>query len=292
MSIRTIAMVFLALLSGASMAVGVMRSNRASAKGLADGLETVPVVVAAADLARGTQLTAEHVRLCDWPKGLLPKGAVLKVEDAIGRVTGGQVLAGELVLQPKLTSKESGGGLAALIPVGMRAYTIQASRVASNVAGFILPGNRVDVLLNLRGARDDETGGGSTTTLLQAVEVLAVDQRLEAPEDNKVDLGETSSVTLLVSPEQAALLDLGQNMGQMTLSLRNPEDSNEAVTEPTTVADIRYRQEKPLDEAPPAATPAVETAAPEVRPPAKPAAQSIVTLRGTLRGRVSIVPAQ
>jgi pilus assembly protein CpaB len=183
-------MVFLALLSGASMAVGVMRSNRANAKDVADGLEIVAVVVAAVDVPRATQLTAEHVRLCDWPKGLVPKGAVMKLEEAIGHVTVGPVLAEELILQPKLTSKQAKGELATLVPVGMRAYTIQASRVASNVAGFILPGNQVDVLLNLRGSRDDETGGGSTTTLLQAVEVLAVDQRLEGPEENKkVDLG-------------------------------------------------------------------------------------------------------
>jgi pilus assembly protein CpaB len=282
-------MVFLALLSGASMAVGVMRSNRANAKGVADGLDIVAVVVAAVDVPRATQLTAEHVRLCDWPKGLVPKGAVMKLEEAIGHVTVGPVLAEELILQPKLTSKQAKGELATLVPVGMRAYTIQASRVASNVAGFILPGNQVDVLLNLRGSRDDETGGGSTTTLLQAVEVLAVDQRLEGPEENKkVDLGETSSVTLLVSPKQAALLDLGQNMGQMTLSLRNPEDTAEAVTEPTTVADIRFRQEKPLDETPTAAVTPVETPAAEARPPEKPAALGIVTLRGTLRGRVNM----
>jgi len=288
MSIRTIAMVFLALLSGASMAVGVMRANRANARGAAEGLETVQVAVAAADLARGTQLTADHVRLCDWPKSLVPKGAVLKLEEAVGRVTGGQILAGEPVLQQKLTSKQAGGGLAALIPVGMRAYTIQASRVASNVAGFILPGNRVDVLLNLRGNRDDETGGGSTTTLLQAVEVLAVDQRLEAPEEDKVNPRETSSVTLLVSPAQAALLDLGQNMGQMTLSLRNPEDAAEAATEPTTVADIRFRQEKPLRETAPAPAPAADAPG----PPARSAALSFVTLRGTTRGRVHVTPLQ
>ena len=289
MSIRTIAMVFLALLSGASMAVGVMRANRANARGAAEGLETVQVAVAAADLARGTQLTADHVRLCDWPKSLVPKGAVLKLEEAVGRVTGGQILAGEPVLQQKLTSKQAGGGLAALIPVGMRAYTIQASRVASNVAGFILPGNRVDVLLNLRGNRDDETGGGSTTTLLQAVEVLAVDQRLEAPEENKVNPRETSSVTLLVSPAQAALLDLGQNMGQMTLSLRNPEDAAEAATEPTTVADIRFRQEKPLRETAPAPAPAADAPGPPTR---SAALMSFVTLRGTTRGRVNVTPLQ
>jgi Flp pilus assembly protein CpaB len=91
----------------------------------------------------------------------------------------------------------------------MRAYTINAKGVASNSAGFVLPGNRVDILLHLRGTSNDDSGGGSTSTLLPAVEVLAVGKTLNAPTENRVDASQ--SVTLLVTPEQATLLDLGNS---------------------------------------------------------------------------------
>ena len=87
------------------------------------------------------------------------------------------------------------------------------------------------------------TGGGSTTTLLQNVEILAVDQRMEAPADNKVKAEDLRSVTLLVTPDQAAKLDLGQNKGTLHLSLRNPEDDLAAKVRPATVNDIQFLQE-------------------------------------------------
>ena len=142
---------------------------------------------------------------------MLPEGVVNQIEDAVDRSTLAPVLKGEVLHARELASKEAGRGMAAIIPKGMRAYTIQASRVAANVAGFVMPGNRVDVLLNVRGGQDDETGGGSTTTLLQSVEILAVDQRLDSPTENHMNLKELASVTLLVTPDQAAKLDLGQS---------------------------------------------------------------------------------
>ncbi len=111
-----------------------------------------------------------------------------------------------------------------------------------------------------------------------------VDQQLEAPAENKVDLDGLRSVTLLVTPEQASLLDLGQNMGQLTLSLRNAEDREEAQTRPTTLADIRFRQEGPLEE-----LPAGETPPPVIGQQRKePTTFQIMTLRGSRRGLVRI----
>jgi pilus assembly protein CpaB len=215
----------------------------------------------------------------------LPDGAVTKPEDAVDRAAMVPMVAAEPLLDAKLASKESGRGLAALIPKGMRAYTIQAAKVASNVAGFVLPGNHVDVLLNLRGKPNDETGGGSTTTLLQAVEILAVDQQLDAPADNKVDPKDLRSVTLLVTADQAAKLDLGQNMGQLTLSLRNPEDKQEAVARPALLTDIRFHQEKPLEKPKPGSL--FDVLGPLMRKK-EPEVFSILTLRGTRPGEVLV----
>jgi pilus assembly protein CpaB len=216
----------------------------------AESIETVPVMVARTDIPVGVTVVASLVDTQQWPKTHLPPGAITRVEDAVERATTVRVFAGEPLLDGKLAAKGSGSGLAAIIPKGMRAYTIQSAQVAANVAGFVLPGNRVDVLLNLRSRNDrnDPTGGGSTTTLLQAVEVLAVDQRLDIPTENKVDPNDLRSITLLVTPEQADLLALGQTAGTLSVSLRHPEDLEDAKTVPVTLRDLWRRQEGPLEE--------------------------------------------
>src|SRR5262249_24805780 len=141
------------------------------------------------------------------------------------RVVMSTLVKGEPVLDGKLAARGSARGMAALIPKGMRAFTIETPNVSSGVGGVILPGNKVDGLPPVKSPSDDKiVGGPRTNTLLQNVEILAVDQRVEAPSDNKMNTNELRSVTLLVTPDQAAKLTLGQNNGQLHLSLRNPED--------------------------------------------------------------------
>ena len=134
-----------------------------------------------------------------------------------------------------------------MIPDGMRAFTIQTPHVAADVGGFIMPGNHVDILLTTCTGNDDTAGGGVTTTLLQNVQVLAVAQKLEAPEDSKLIANDIKSVTLLVTPNQAARLDLGMNKGILHLALRNPADDREAKTVPATMKTCGSHQEKPLN---------------------------------------------
>jgi pilus assembly protein CpaB len=245
MNPRSMIVIVLALICGTSAAWGVSRLRNRQV--VYRQPEKAMVLVAKVAMARGQTVTSEMVALREWPADLLPPGALSAANEAVDRAVLAPILSGEPILDGKLASRDSGRGLAALVPSGMRAYTIQTSRIASNVAGFILPSNRVDVLLTLRGGSNDVTGGGSSTTLLQAVEVLAVDQRLDAPAENRVDPKQLSSVTLLVTPDQAALLDLGQNMGVLTLSLRNPEDLTEAETQPATLDILRFTQREPND---------------------------------------------
>jgi pilus assembly protein CpaB len=210
-------------------------------------METVPVLVAAEALPRGTTLSANAVKVRDYPKNLVPEGAITILDDAVGRATMISLVKDDPLVEAKLVAKGC-RPIDALIPEGMRAFTITTSLV-SGVAGFILPGSKVDVLLTVTNhGNDDTTGGGSTTTLLQNIEILAVDQRMDAPADNKVDPKELRSVTLLVSPQQAAKLDLGQNKGTLHLSLRHPKDAAAAATRPATLKGIQFDQEKPWDE--------------------------------------------
>lgn len=242
---RTLLLVVLALVCGVSAAVGVNQLNRP--KDTTASPDTGTVVLAKTDIPRGGVLTAENCTVGEWPKNLLPSGAITKLEDAVDRSVMVPMVKGEPVLEGKIADKQAGRGLASMVRLGMRAFTIQTPHVAAGVGGFIMPDNRVDVLLTTRGhGINDGTGGGATTTLLQNVEVLAVDRRLDKEEDGEAELTEPKSVTLLVTPDQAAKLDLGMNMGTLHLSLRNPEDDAEANTRPATLAQLRFHQEKPL----------------------------------------------
>jgi len=252
---QSLAVFALALVFGGSAAVGVRQYvGRAAPRD-----DTVQVVVAAIDIGRGTLVASDLIKTRNYPRELVPQGAIVKPEDAIDRSAFTTIVRDEPILESKLNPKGH-RGMAAQIPPGMRALTISTPNVASGVAGFILPGNKVDVLLTITSnssltftpiSPNDPTGGGATTTLLQNVEILAVDQRIEAPAENKVDSKELRSVTLLVTPDQAAKLDLGQNKGTLHLSLRNPNDNNPANARPATMADLRLYQgplAKPWDD--------------------------------------------
>lgn len=244
MSLRTLLIIGLAMTCGGSAAVGVNKLRREDRSSPA---EVVSVVVAAAPVSRGGVIRPESVKTFEWPKKRVPPGVLLSVDDAVGRYATAPLAVGEPVLDAKLADEAGDAGLASMVPPGMRAFTIEASHLATGVGGFVLPGDRVDVLLTtISLGRDDGTGGGATTTLLQNVPVMAVDQRLDAPEENKIDPKELRSVTLLVSPDQAAKLDLGMSRGTLHLTLRNPEDDREARTYPATMAELRFHQEKPL----------------------------------------------
>ena len=270
MSMRTIVVVLLAVACGISAAWGMSQfRNTAIVRvqaGTAPVAATIPVVVAKVDIPRSQMATEENVTLQQRPEAIVPEGALTRLEDAFDRPAIFPVLAGEALFDAKLASKDGGRGLAISIPKGMRAHTIRAVGHPANVAGFILPGNRVDVHVTLKGKPDDETGGGSTRTLLQSVEILAVDQQLDAPLENKTDPAGLKSVTLLVTLEQANRLDLGQLMGKLTLSLRNPLDEGKAKNHPATLANLRFGQ--------------------------MPASFRILTLRGSRRGFILVSAGQ
>jgi pilus assembly protein CpaB len=290
----------LALLFGGSAAVGVGLLYKQEP--IKEVVPTTGVLVASRDIPRGSVLAPELVRTEQFPRDLAPAGALTHVEDAVGRVVFHSLVRDEPILERKLSAKNSKGGLAGLVPKGMRAFTIQTPHVAGQVAGFILPGNKVDVLLTMngQGGPNDGTGGAVTTTLLQNVEILAVDQRLDAPNDSKMDPRNLQSVTLLVTPDQAAKLDLGQNKGTLHLTLRNPDDENAAKALPATLTDLQFRQEKPwsqqtrevidaltrLTEA--AQVKAAKQVPPVPEPSGPPPIIEIRTLRGTHAGVVHV----
>jgi pilus assembly protein CpaB len=178
------------------------------------------VVVAASDLPIGTTLGTNDLQIRLWPENLVPAGSFHQVEDLINRVIKTDLTAGEPLLASKLAPEGSTGGVSSLIPDGKRAVTV-AVNVVSGVGGFILPGTKVDVLVtaSLSGKSEER----STKTILQNVEVLAVDQTYQKKSDDPV---EVKSVTLIVSPEEAEKLALASNTGTLQLALRSSADEN------------------------------------------------------------------
>jgi pilus assembly protein CpaB len=279
-SLRSILIVVLALVCGGSAAVGI--TSMRDAPPPAPKPETVSVVVAEVDVPRFTTLSPQALSTRDWPKNNVPPGAFASVEEAVGRVASAPLVKGEPILDARLAPRGAGRGVAAAIPKGMRACTIQTPNVATGVAGLLQPGYKVDVILTVSGqAANDGAGGASTLTLLQNVEILAVDQRVDAPADHRIDAKELRSVTLLVTPDQAAKLDLGQTRGTLHLSLRNPEDDTQVSTSRTTLTQIGLFPERQ-------AAPAPAPAPPRAARRADPTPAYIRTLRGNVAGRAYV----
>ncbi len=292
---QSIIAIVCAVVFGGSAAVGVRQYLGREAP---PPTETVSVVVATKTIPSGTYVSSDLIKTRDYPKDLVPAGALLKLEDAQDRSAYATIVVGEPLLESKLSPKGH-RGLASLVGSGMRAFTI-STNVASGVAGFILPGNKVDVLLTFSsgGGSNDATGGGSSTTLLQNVEILAVDQKVEAPAENKVDSTSLRSVTLLVTPSQATKLSLGQTKGTLHLALRNPKDELAANVRPTTVNDIQFLSEPPSRPWDERAKDLIKAwgEAQAKRPPQPPALPQITpkktirTIRGSSEGTVVLSP--
>ena len=157
----------------------------------------------------------------------------------------------EPLLEDKLAPKGSRGSMAWVTKPGMRAFTIHTPSLASGVAGFVMPGDRVDVLLTMGGETRTAPAAAARVTLLQNIEVMAVDQTIEAPAENKVDINHAPVGDPQVTPDQSLKLELGQNRGTLHLSLRNPEDSEDAKTKTATLAELRVPARSPRRSAEP-----------------------------------------
>jgi pilus assembly protein CpaB len=299
MQLRSLLIVGFALLCGGAAAVGVSVFGAPKA-----GASQEMLIMTAMDIPRGQTIEADMVRARPYPKELAPPGVLTKIEDVVGRATLVPLVKDEPVLDTKLAVKGSGRGLAALIPKGMRAMTIQTPNVATGVAGFILPGNRVDVLVTLTDTAVDLRNNTTSSTVLENVEILAVDQKIDAPAENKTDYKEMRSVTLLVTPSQQTRLNLAMNKGTLHLSLRNAGDSRPAVAPSSTMTDLKEpagkkptwdeRLKAALAEYAKAqqarqreAARAARTAAPPA-PPAAPPVLRIRTLRGVHEGEIRL----
>jgi pilus assembly protein CpaB len=216
---RIFAVLAIAVLAGGGLAYGTynMISNPPVKVQTAP---TQPVVVAAADLTLGSELKTEDLRVVNFPQGQAPEGAFSRVSDVAGRSLISTVVKNEVVLPAKLASKEAGVGLPPVIPEGMRAVSVRVNDVIG-VAGYVLPGNRVDILATA--SPTDQHSDTTTKVILSNVQVVTAGTRMEQDQEKGKPM-QVTVVTVLVYPDQAERLALASTEGKIQLALRNPLD--------------------------------------------------------------------
>ena len=182
-----------------------------------NGGPTVRLVAVARDVPAGQALDASALKLVDWPDSPAVRGSVTKVDTLVGRVPLIALTAGDLVLEQQVSPVGSVNLLTRKIPPGLRAIALKSDEVAG-VAGFLLPGSAVDVLVTSTGF----SSNASTSTVVQDVPVLAAGQKTEPDPDGKPVT--TTVVTLLVTPVEAEKLALASSSGKIHFVLRNEAD--------------------------------------------------------------------
>jgi pilus assembly protein CpaB len=178
------------------------------------------IVLSARSLPVGAVLTERDLKVVSWPGEAVPSGYVRSVKDAVGRGIITAVAENEPLITSKMSTKEAGGGLPIIIRDGMRAVSVKVDEVIG-VAGFVLPGTRVDVMLTLD--KRDNRPQAITKTLLQNVQTLAAGQSVTRDAEGKPQT--VTVITLLVSPDDAELLALAAKEGKLQLALRNTLDT-------------------------------------------------------------------
>ena len=224
---RVFLVLALAVVAGSGLALATYRfvSNQPQSS-TASAIPSKPVVVAATDLTLGAELTADDIKVIEWPASAVPAEAISDPKEVIGRGLLMPVVQYEPILPLKLASKEAGAGLPPVIPPGLRAVSVRVNEVIG-VAGYVVPGTRVDVLTTINPGQNQQTM--TSKVILTDVQVLAAGTKIDNTTDKDKPVP-VSVVTLLVNPDEAERLTLASSEGKIQLALRNPLDQSAPVT--------------------------------------------------------------
>lgn len=209
----------LVLAIGMGMAAVAMASVWLSSR---ESLLTTHVVVAKEDVQIGTRLQPSMLQVVDWPSTSPLKNPLTSIEQATDRVVNMPLVKGEPISLSKLAAKGETGGLSAVLREGRRAVTVKVNEIVG-VAGFALPGNYVDVMVNT----PDSSNNLVSKIVIERIQVLAVAQDVANLESKpKV----VNAVTLEVTPAQAEKIDLARSVGSLSLVLRSQVDTESVTT--------------------------------------------------------------
>lgn len=189
------------------------------------------VVTAAIRIPFATKVEARHLKLTEIPEGVLPTGAYTDLTDVEGKVSTTSIARGEILVAERFAAHSRGSTLAALIAPNMRAVTVRVDDVIG-VGGFLLPGNKVDVLA----ARRDRNQRATAETILTNIKVLAVDQTAATEKNEPVIV---RAVTLEMTPKEAEKIVKARTEGTIQLTLRNPEEEDIVPEPPKQVVRAR-----------------------------------------------------
>jgi pilus assembly protein CpaB len=226
------------------MAVATLMAGIASL-GVYTAVKSIPVrevevvslqaVVAAKSIPVGTVLTKDHVKLVPWPARNQVPGSFTAIDTVLNRGAIVEVAENEPLTEAKLAPLGSGGGLPPTITEGMRAISVKTNEVVG-VAGFVIPGTRVDVLVTVRNGAQSEPVSRAVVSNVQVLTAGSrFDQEKERAEGKPIP---ATVVTLLVTPEDAERISLAANEGQITLTLRNPLDVAPTTTSGAKMANL------------------------------------------------------
>lgn len=227
MNARLVAMFLVAIVMAGAAAWLAKRYITQQADRTPAKVATTPVVVAAGDIPFAAKIEARQLKVVEWPSQAVPAGAVPEIKQVEGKVAQRSFSRDEPVTRERLRDHLGGSTLSAMIKPGMRAISLRVDDVAG-VAGFILPGNKVDIL----GTQGDK----ASYTVLSGVDVLAIDQEA-SPEKNQPAL--VRALTLEVSPQQAELLDQAGHRGPLRFTLRNPYEEQSATPARPVTAPVK-----------------------------------------------------
>lgn len=244
----------------------------------AAAIPTRPVAVAASDLDVGADLTADSVRIIEWPANSAPANVIANPKDVIGRGLILPMIQNEPFLDVKMAAKGAGAGLPPAIPPGLRAVSIRVNEVIG-VAGYVLPGTRVDVVATV--SPTQQAADTTSKVILTNVQVLAAGTKIERDVEKNKPIA-VSVVTLLVDPEEAERLTLASTEGKIQLALRNPLDKTTPATRgirPAALLGVAATTPRPIVRQTAAAKPVV--AAPVELP-------TVEVIRGDKRARETV----
>lgn len=261
---RIFAVFVVAILAGGTLAYGTYNFMQAQpVKSVS--MPTQPVVVAAADLPLGTAIKKEDLQVVAFPVGAVPEGTFSQPAELLDRGLIVPVVKNEPILRAKIASKEAGSGLPPVIPEGMRAVSVRVNEVVG-VAGYVLPGNRVDVVATA--SPTDSRADVTSKVVLSNVQVLTSGTRMEQDGDKNKPV-QVTVVTLLVDPQQAERLALASTEGKIQLALRNPLDLGAPETPGIRTAGLMGNKPAPI-------APQPQRAARASRPQGKPQPAPVV----------------
>lgn len=222
---RGIVLVFLSLLMAVGAAFVANKWIDARVMPAQDNtLNSASVVAAAMSIPFATKVEERHLKLVEMPEGLTPDGFFKSIDEVIGKVSTTNISRGEILVTERFRTHTTGSTLAALVNPNMRAVTVRVDDVIG-VAGFLLPGNTVDILASRRNGQNRAI----TETILKNIKVLAVDQTAAAESNEPVIV---RAVTLEMLPRQAEILFQARTEGKIQLTLRNPLEAEPEVKPP------------------------------------------------------------